>query len=164
MNNLQSSGSRANPAAVDAPATGAYAGDLSPQEAWNLLRREPAAILVDCRSPAEWTFVGLPDLSSLGKRVVCVPWQSWSGTVGAPMAPNPQFAADLGRAQVGPDEPVIFLCRSGGRSKAAAVAMTAQGYRHCYNLAGGFEGPHDPAKHRGGVAGWKAAGLPWAQE
>ena len=42
--------------------------------------------------------------------------------------------------------------------------MTALGYRRCYNLAGGFEGPHDEAKHRGQVAGWKAAGLPWTQE
>jgi len=64
---------------------------------------------------------------------------------------------------VAKDAPIVFMCRSGGRSKAAAVAMTAQGFRRCYNLAGGFEGPLDSARHRGTAGGWKAAGLPWAQ-
>ncbi|MGI9402905.1 MAG: rhodanese-like domain-containing protein, partial [Hyphomicrobium sp.] len=27
----------------------------------------------------------------------------------------------------------------------------------------GFEGPLDASRHRGQVAGWKAAGLPWVQ-
>ena len=138
---------------------GSYAGDLSPKEAWSMLASEPRAVLVDCRSRPEWAFVGAPDLSSLGKAVARVEWQVWPG-----MTPNASFAVELGRDGVDSGQPVIFLCRSGVRSRSAAIAMTARGYLRCFNLAGGFEGPHDAARHRGILAGWKAAGLPWTQE
>jgi rhodanese-related sulfurtransferase len=59
--------------------------------------------------------------------------------------------------------PVAFLCRSGVRSVAAAELVTAAGFARAYNVAEGFEGPVDGAGHRGGAAGWKAAGLPWRQ-
>lgn len=144
--------------------TGAYAGDLSPQQAWDLLAGDSNAVLVDVRSPPEWSFVGLPDLSSLNKRPVLVPWQNWVAAPKPAMVANTSFATDLESAGIIKSATVIFLCRSGGRSKSAAIAMTALGYKRCYNLAGGFEGPHDAAKHRGGVDGWKAAGLPWMQE
>lgn len=80
------------------------------------------------------------------------------------MAANANFTAAIVSSGVVKTAPLIFICRSGGRSKSAAIALTKAGYKHCYNLAGGFEGPHDNAKHRGSVAGWKAAGLPWTQE
>ena len=57
----------------------------------------------------------------------------------------------------------LFLCRSGARSRAAAIAMTAAGQLQCFNIAGGFEGAHDERRRRGSVNGWKASGLPWAQ-
>ena len=82
-----------------APSAG-YAGDLSPKEAWDLLARESGAVLVDCRSQAEWSFVGTPDLGSLGKRPVFVEWQAFvvasPETGGKPrMAANPDFVADV---------------------------------------------------------------------
>ena len=145
-----------------------YAGDLSPQEAWDLLRRERAVVLVDCRSQAEWSFVGVPDLSAAGKHPVLVEWQSFAPgtpeTGGPRMVANRSFAQDLERAGIPKDAPVVFLCRSGGRSRSAAIAMTQAGWGRCYNLAGGFEGGHDGAQHRGMAEGWKAAGLPWVQD
>jgi rhodanese-related sulfurtransferase len=152
------------PGSSSAMSSGAYAGDLLPRDAWELLKSDPNAVLVDCRSQAEWTFVGLPDLSSLGKKVVRVPWQNWSSGDRPAMIANSRFVEDLAQAGVRREGPVVFLCRSGGRSKAAAIAVTAAGFARGYNLAGGFEGPHDDAKHRGTVDGWKRAGLPWAQE
>jgi rhodanese-related sulfurtransferase len=141
-----------------------YAGDLSPRQAWDMLARDQQATLIDVRSQAEWSFVGTPDLSSLGKRVVFVPWQDFVPGPKPAMAANANFMGALAASGVAKTAPLIFICRSGGRSKSAAMAMTKAGYKSCYNLAGGFEGPHDGAKHRGGVAGWKAAGLPWTQE
>ncbi len=44
-----------------------YAGDIVPAEAWVVLQTEPKAQLVDVRTTAEWNFVGLPDLSALGR-------------------------------------------------------------------------------------------------
>ena len=58
------------PARAEARGQASYAGDLSAQEAWDLLAREPKAVLVDCRSQAEWSFVGLPDLGTLARQPV----------------------------------------------------------------------------------------------
>jgi len=135
-----------------------YAGDVSPREAWRLLEEDPGAVLVDVRSDAEWSFVGLPELGGLGKRVVCVPWQVYPG-----MQPNPDFAAQLAAQGVRPDHTLLLLCRSGVRSRDAAITLTGAGYGRCYNVADGFEGPCDQERHRGLSAGWKASGLPWAQ-
>jgi rhodanese-related sulfurtransferase len=139
-------------------AAAAYAGDVSAKEAWSKLASDSRAVLVDVRSDAEWTFVGLPDLSSLGKRPVLVPLQVFPG-----MKPNPNFAAEVAQAIAAKDAPVYFICRSGGRSRTAAVALTALGYSQCFNVAGGFEGDLDGERHRGQVGGWKAVGLPWVQ-
>ena len=49
-----------------------YAGDITPQQAWDLLNDDPEAVLVDCRTSAEWRFVGVPDLSGLWRDVVYV--------------------------------------------------------------------------------------------
>jgi rhodanese-related sulfurtransferase len=139
-------------------AAAAYAGDVSVKEAWSKLAEDARAILVDVRSDAEWAFVGVPDLASVGKRPVMVPLQVFPG-----MKPNPNFAAEVAQSIPAKDVPVYFLCRSGGRSRTAAIALTAQGYTQCFNVAGGFEGDLDGERHRGRVGGWKAAGLPWAQ-
>jgi rhodanese-related sulfurtransferase len=135
-----------------------YTGDLDPAAAYQLLADTPAAVLVDVRTRAEWNYVGLPDLSPLGKQVLRVEWLSFpDGAV------NPGFVGDLAAAGISPDAPVAFLCRSGQRSIAAAEAATAAGYTRAYNVAQGFEGTLDGSGHRGSASGWKAAGLPWRQ-
>jgi rhodanese-related sulfurtransferase len=136
-----------------------YAGDLNAKDAWALLSSHPEAQLVDVRTVAEWNFVGLPDLTGIGRRAICLEWQMFPS-----MAANPSFAAQASEALGGhKDAPVLFLCRSGARSRAAAMAMTAAGYTKAYNILGGFEGDTDPQGHRGQINGWKAAGLPWKQ-
>lgn len=140
--------------------SGTYAGDLSPQEAWALLTKEPTAQIVDCRTAPEWSYVGVPDVTSLGREVHCVEWQSFPT-----MAHNGAFVDQVEAAIEGAskDTPLLFLCRSGARSRSAAIAATAAGYTHAYNIATGFEGDLDPARHRGIKNGWKASGLPWKQ-
>ncbi len=135
-----------------------YAGDIPPTRAWEILAAESKAFLVDVRTPAEWAYVGVPDLSGLGKKPVFVPWALFPG-----MQINPHFADEVAAAGVPPDAPVVFLCRSGVRSRSAAIALTARGYGPCYNVATGFEGNHDALRHRGTVSGWKVDGLPWVQ-
>ncbi|HDZ73632.1 MAG TPA: rhodanese-like domain-containing protein [Aurantimonas coralicida] len=139
-----------------------YRGDVSPGECWSALAEKPDALLVDVRSTAEWAYVGLPMLSSLGKTPLLVEWQSFPS-----MAVDPAFAEKLAdqvkKAGGTPVSPIFFLCRSGVRSIAGAVALTAHGFENCFNVLGGFEGPPDAEGHRGRKAGWKAEGLPWAQ-
>jgi rhodanese-related sulfurtransferase len=135
-----------------------YAGDVTPDEAWQILASETDAVLVDVRTNAEWNFVGLPDLTSLGKKPLLISWQRFPD-----MAVNSEFAAELAAAGVEPSASIVFLCRSGARSAAAATLCTADGYGQCFNILEGFEGPLDGEKHRGTAAGWKMRALPWVQ-
>ena len=134
-----------------------YAGDVQPEEAYAALAADEDAVLVDVRTAAEWNYVGVPDLSVLGKRVVRLEWQTYpDGAV------NGDFVEQLQDAGLPDGAALYFLCRSGVRSVAAAQAATAAGLGPAYNVVDGFEGPHDEFGHRT-VAGWKVAGLPWTQ-
>lgn len=135
-----------------------YAGDLTPQQAWDMLSATPKAQLIDVRTDAEFAYVGNPDLSALAKEVVRVYWKIFPA-----MDVNPDFVAQIGDAIAEKGAPLLLLCRSGVRSKHAAEAMTTAGYTECYNIAEGFEGDKNPHGHRGGVNGWKVDGLPWKQ-
>jgi rhodanese-related sulfurtransferase len=134
-----------------------YAGDIPSQRAYAFLAQEPDAVLVDVRTRPEWTYVGLPDLGPLGKKVVRVEWQRYPDG-----APNPTFLDDLAAAGVEPEQTVLFLCRSGVRSAAAAETASRAGFARAYNVSDGFEGPLDADGHRG-ASGWRASGLPWRQ-
>jgi rhodanese-related sulfurtransferase len=136
-----------------------YAGDITPLQAWKLLSDNPRAVLVDVRTDAEWRFVGVPDLSSLGREVVYIEWVTTNGV------PNANFADEL-KGCIPPDDeerPVVFLCRSGNRSIGAAEVATAVGLAPAYNVLDGFEGHLDANGHRG-ETGWRAVGLPWKQQ
>ncbi|MGE3064216.1 MAG: rhodanese-like domain-containing protein [Hyphomicrobiaceae bacterium] len=136
--------------------------NVSVEETWERLQHDEKAVLVDVRTKAEWAFVGLPDLTSAGKRPLLVEWQSFPDN-----RIDPAFVERLEQAlavvEADHDTELLFLCRSGGRSLMAARAMAARGYRRCRNVADGFEGPLDPDRHRGRLGGWKAKGLPWTQ-
>lgn len=135
-----------------------YAGDVMPQQAWDMLANDPQVLLVDVRCEPEWAFVGLPDLSSLGKQVLRASWQLYPT-----MQINDQFAQQLAAQGATPEHKLLMICRSGARSRSAAIAMTSLGFSECYNVAEGFEGDRDGNLHRGTVGGWKVAGLPWGQ-
>ena len=49
-----------------------YAGDLSPRETWDKIKENVDCFLVDCRTSAEWSLIGVPDLDSLGKKVIFI--------------------------------------------------------------------------------------------
>ena len=122
-----------------------------------MLSEDPDAVLVDCRTQAEWRFVGVADLSSLDRDVVYVEWNRSDG------ACNDGFVNDLLASGITPgDRAAVFLCRSGNRSIPAAQAATAAGIAPSYNMLDGFEGNLDAQGHRGST-GWRALGLPWRQ-
>ena len=130
-----------------------YAGEVTAAAAYEALAQHEHAVLVDCRTKAEWTFVGVPDLD----QTVFIEWSHFPGN-----ARNEAFLEELASAGVDEQQPVYFICRSGQRSRAAAKAASAAGYRHAYNVSDGFEGPVGPDGHRS-TGGWKASGLPWKQ-
>jgi rhodanese-related sulfurtransferase len=141
---------------------GGYAGDVSVREAWDNLAKSATATLVDVRTAAEWTYVGVPVLSSIGKATVLVEWDEFPS---GQLVPDfiGRLKAELDKLGIDKDAPLYFLCRSGNRSRHAAVMATAAGYRHAYNIAHGFEGRLGPDRHRGSNESWKGEGLPWVQ-
>ena len=130
------------------PAEG-YAGDVTPQQAWQWVQAGQA-VLVDVRSDAEREWVGqVPGAAA-------VAWKQWPG-----MALNADFDAQV-RAAVPAGTPAVLLCRSGVRSIAAARRATELGLT-AYNILEGFEGDADAQGHRGQRGGWRFHGLPWKQ-
>jgi rhodanese-related sulfurtransferase len=129
-----------------------YYGAILPEEANTLLASLPNARLVDVRTRPEWEYVGHVPGSIL------IEWTTYPSG-----AWNPRFLDELRAAVADPAAPVLFLCRSGGRSDSAARAAAAAGYRMAFNLLEGFEGPKDPEGHRSTLGGWRKAGLPWVQ-
>lgn len=143
---------------------GSGVGEVNPDEAWNTLKSDKSARLVDVRTRAEWGFVGVPDTRELDQSPIFIEWAAYPD-----MSVNPAFAAEV-EAAIGSENPgtLLFLCRSGARSLQAAMAVTDHFARQgkevtCLNVAEGFEGDVDASGHRGSQNGWKARGLAWRQ-
>jgi rhodanese-related sulfurtransferase len=128
-----------------------FAGNVTPQEAKDLVTAGVAR-LIDVRTPEERKFVGyVPDS-------VHVAWMT-----GTSMVRNPRFIRELeGKARK--NEVLLFLCRSGQRSAAAAEAATRAQFQNAFNVIEGFEGELDDRKRRGSTNGWRFYGLPWIQD
>src|SRR5256886_10127218 len=114
-----------------------YAGALLPGEAHELMKA--GAKLVDVRTKPELLYVGkVPGALE-------VEWQTYPGS-----KPNPEFIGELA-ASTGKDDAVMFICRSGARSHAAAEAAMRAGWKETYNVLEGFEGDKDAQGHRNSV-------------
>ncbi|QSA96596.1 rhodanese-like domain-containing protein [Methylococcus sp. EFPC2] len=125
---------------------------LNPKQAYDAVRAQPNAVLLDVRDRIEFAFVGHP------KGAVNIPWKD------APdWKPNPNFVDEVRQRIANPDTPIFLLCRSGQRSLDAAKALATAGYLDLSNIDEGFEGPLDADKHRGTLGGWRFYGLPWEQ-
>ncbi|MEB0136577.1 rhodanese-like domain-containing protein [Actimicrobium sp. CCC2.4] len=130
-----------------------YAGSLTPVDTFALLADNPDIRLVDVRTNAERDWVGKVNIAEA--QHLAVQWSLYPGSV-----PNSHFIQELS-ALASADTIVLFLCRSGVRSRHAAKLATESGYRHCFDILEGFEGDRDTDGHRKTVAGWCKAGLPW---
>jgi rhodanese-related sulfurtransferase len=129
----------------------AYEGALTPHEAYEIWQLAPGATLVDVRTRAELDWVGR--ISG----AIEIEWLTYPGNKA-----NLQFLEVL-RHSVDHESLLMFICRSGARSSAAAKAATEAGFVDCYNVLEGFEGDKDAAGRRNLVGGWRCAGLPWTQ-
>lgn len=130
-----------------------YAGAVTPAEAFQLLQSDPRVKLVDVRTNAERDWVGRVAVPE-GQHAA-VQWSLYPGGT-----PNPDFASQLASV-AGHDDVLLFLCRSGVRSRNAARVATEIGYPNAFDILEGFEGDRDAEGHRKTVAGWCKAGLPW---
>ena len=136
--------------------------EMSVDDAYRFLQDHADAQLVDVRTHAEWSYVGVPDLPFSDADPIFLRWQIYPD-MNVDASFTSRLDQELTRRGLDANAPLLFLCRSGARSRSAAAAMIAAGHRVCVNVTEGFEGPLDAHGHRGAVAGWRAAGLPWRQ-
>lgn len=130
-----------------------YAGAVTPQQAYVLLREDPAVKLIDVRTKAERDWVGQVTIE--GAQHHAIEWNIYpQGT------PNPDFLDELDKV-ADKNQVLLFMCRSGVRSRHAAKAATERGYTNCFDLLQGFEGAKDAEGHRKTIEGWCFARLPW---
>jgi rhodanese-related sulfurtransferase len=133
---------------------------LTPQQAYDFMREEPRAVLIDVRSEMEFLFVGHP------VDAIHIPWidePDWDV--------NPDFVKHVRQVMLGglshiseqKSAPVLLICRSGKRSLEAGEKLMEAGFSEVYNVLEGFEGELDDDHHRSSVGGWRFHGLPWAQ-
>jgi rhodanese-related sulfurtransferase len=130
-----------------------YAGAVTPTEAFELLKNDPKVKLVDVRTNAERDWVGRVAIPA--PQHAAVEWNIYPGGT-----PNPRFLDELQKVAAR-DEVLLFLCRSGVRSRHAAKAATESGYANCFDILEGFEGDKDAEGHRKSIGGWCKANLPW---
>jgi rhodanese-related sulfurtransferase len=137
---------------------------INPKDAFKILVEDKNSVLVDVRTFEEFTFVGTVDPSMFDGRMILSPWK-----LTVAMKDNPNFFEKLeemiekvfGSKENKPK--ILFLCRSGARSNAAANFISSMGYNDCFNISGGFEGDLNYDDQRGALNGWKAEKLPWKQ-
>jgi rhodanese-related sulfurtransferase len=139
-----------------------YAGDVSTKATWDDLAQSPEATLIDVRTRAEWAYVGTPVLTSIGKSPLLVEWDEFPSGALVPDFIG-RLKEELDKRSIAKDAPLYFICRSGNRSRHAAMLATEAGYSRAFNVEYGFEGRLGPDRHRGTAGSWKAEGLPWVQ-
>ena len=129
-----------------------FAGHITPVQA-HAWQQSGEGVIIDVRTEAERTWVGeVPGAIGLS-------WKEWPD-----MQPNPGFdAAIRAIAAQHAGQKLLFLCRSGVRSVAAAQRAAELGLENCYNILEGFEGDLDERLQRGRCGGWRYHGLPWVQ-
>lgn len=141
-------------------------GDVTPYEAADMVADEGAFIL-DVRTPQEWNWVGHPGPNKLGDGeylegyVLNVAYEVYHEgySKGDVLIVNTQFVKDVKRL-LSKDDVIITICRSGGRSVKAALALEAAGFTNVYNMLTGFEGATDANGYRT-ENGWKVDDLPY---
>lgn len=125
---------------------------LHPKQAFEILQANANTLLIDCRTEAEFYYVGHP------VDAVNVEWNTEPD-----FAINPLFSEIALRLAGRKDRPIILICRSGKRSVDAGQALESHGFTHISNILEGFEGELDADHHRGTSGGWRLHGLPWRQ-
>lgn len=156
-----------SPAADSLPAAkqttlGLYVTASAAHEKW---QASPDTItILDVRTPEEFMFVGHADMAwNIPLASQSYEWDAEKQQF--PMQPLPDFVARVLKI-ANPDDTLLVMCRSGGRSAMAVNLLAKAGFKNVYNITDGMEGDavKDPNSVFVGqrlVNGWKNSGLSW---
>ena len=126
--------------------------------------RPNTPLLDQVRTPEELLFVGHPPMA--WKIPVATQSYEWDPEKKQfPMQLLPDFVARVSEV-ARPDDTIMVMCRSGGRSALAVNLLAKAGFTKAYQIIDGMEG--DPVKDPDSVFlgqrlknGWKNSGSPW---
>ena len=138
--------------------------NINSKEAFDLLKEDKNAVLIDVRTNKEHLAVGIPDLREMGKDTYIIEW-------GNSILPGSRkrFLNDFNENfSYQDDGKYLFICRSGIRSNFAALTVEESfksgNYNGmCFNIEDGFEGFEQPSVYPQNPTGWKNLGLPWSR-
>jgi len=138
---------------------------VTAKEAHEKWQAEPEKVkILDVRTPEEYLFVGHPTMA--WKIPIAVQTYEWDAGKGQfPMKPLADFVSRVNEVAK-PDDTIMVMCRSGGRSAMAANVLAQAGFKHVHNIIDGMEGDavEDPDSVFLGQRlknGWKNSGCPW---
>ena len=120
---------------------------LASKDIKSYLMAEPNSVLLDVRTKEEWNMIGKPDGEKIGLKTYFLSIQ-----LGNERIFNENFVQEFKNLNIGQDHEILAICRSGGRSQAAAELLTRENYT-CSNISDGFEGNQENV-------GWKKCDLP----
>jgi len=124
---------------------------LASKDIKSYLMAEPNSVLLDVRTKEEWDTIGKPNGEKIGLKTYFLSIQ-----FGDERIFNENFIQEFKKLNIGQDHEILTMCRSGGRSQAAAELLTRENYT-CSNISDGFEGNQENV-------GWKECDLPCQQE
>jgi len=141
---------------------------VTAKEAYAKWKAEPDKVkVIDVRTPEEYLFVGHPTMA--WKIPVAIQIYDWdSEKKKFPMKPLADFVSRC-REVANPDDTLMLLCRSGGRSAIAVNLLAQAGFKHVYNIVDGMEGDANADSDSVAQAqplkdGWKNSGCPWTKK
>ena len=141
---------------------------LTAREAYERWKASPGKVKVlDVRTPEEFLFLGHAEMAwNVPVAIQTFKWDAAKKQF--PMQPLPDFV-DRVRKIASPEDTLLLMCRSGGRSAIAVNLLASAGFKNVYNITDGFEGDTvgDPASVFDGqhmVNGWRNSGLPWTYD
>jgi len=138
---------------------------VTAKEAYEKWKAEPEKVMIlDVRTPEEFLFVGHPTMA--WKIPVAAQTYEWdAGKRQFPMTLIPDFVSRVNEVAK-PDDAIMVMCRSGGRSALAVNLLAKAGFKRIYQIIDGMEGDavEDPDSVFLGQRlknGWKNSGCPW---
>jgi rhodanese-related sulfurtransferase len=141
---------------------------VTAKEAYEKWKAAPEDVKVlDVRTPEEYIFVGHAKMAfNIPLAFQTYEWDAGKGYFA--VKPNPDFVS-LVKDWAKPDDTILIMCRSGGRSAMAVNMLANASFTNVYNITDGMEGDtvDDPGSISHGKRmkdGWKNSGSPWTYD
>jgi rhodanese-related sulfurtransferase len=141
---------------------------VTAKEAYEKWQAAPDKVkIIDVRTPEEYLFVGHPTMA--WKIPVAAQIYEWDAEKKQyPMKPLMDFVSRV-QTIAKPEDTLMAMCRSGGRSAIAVNFLAKAGFKNVHNIIDGMEGDTNADSDSVAQAqplkdGWKNSGCPWTKK